>query len=245
MTDLPLSRLYHDNTSLIPETARRFVEQQTLPLEMPHPHSWLGGLEIPLKAKPIKAPLGKLLGQRESAIHFTEQALTFKSLASVLESALGSGALRSSGLPRRPYPSAGGLYPVSCFLFARSVDSLESGIYHINEDRHSLYQLNLQSAHDMNQLLRRAVLGEEWLYQASAFVVMAADLQRSVSKYGERGYRFVLLEAGHIAQNLELSAEAAKVGHLCLGGFCENELTRALGLPESHSIVYAMAFGHT
>ena len=245
MEEHPVSRLYHDNTSLSPSTAPRLFETQVPPMELPHPHVWMKGEEISLPGKMLKASLNKLMPARTSARKFDSAAVPFKTLGSILQTSFTSGELRDDGLPQRPYPSAGGLYPVSCFLFARNISGLETGIYHINGDRVSLFKVKSLAQGEMDDLLASTIMGEPWLYQAAGFIVMAGDLERSKAKYGERAYRFVLLEAGHIAQNIELSATAAKVGHLCLGGFCEQALGQALELPESHSIVYAMALGLT
>jgi SagB-type dehydrogenase family enzyme len=67
---------------------------------------------------------------------------------------------------------------------------------------------------------------------------------RSTFKYGPRGYRFVLLEAGHVAQNINLTASALKLGSLNLGGFIDRETDAFLHLDGvSHSTVYSIAVG--
>ena len=68
---------------------------------------------------------------------------------------------------------------------------------------------------------------------------------RSQKKYGTRGYRYVLLEAGHSAQNVCLRAAELGLGSLCMGGFEDARLNRMLGLePAREGVVYAVAVGH-
>ena len=67
---------------------------------------------------------------------------------------------------------------------------------------------------------------------------------RCQEKYGERGYRFMLLEAGHVGQNILLAAEMARLGAVPLGGFCEDPLARFLGLdPRRESPLYVIMLG--
>ena len=70
---------------------------------------------------------------------------------------------------------------------------------------------------------------------ALAYSVHTAVFVRSRFKYGQRGYRFVLLEAGHVAQNVALTAAALALPMLPYGGFYDlrlDELVGADGLDE-------------
>jgi nitroreductase len=69
-------------------------------------------------------------------------------------------------------------------------------------------------------------------YEPATVIVLVADLQNSVSKYGARALRFVLLEAGAIAQSISLSAAAADLGSLWLGGGCDRELAALVQRPD-------------
>ena len=79
---------------------------------------------------------------------------------------------------------------------------------------------------------------------ASLTIFITPLFERSVFKYGERGYRFVLLEAGHVAQNLNLVATALGFGCLNIGGFFDREIDQFLALDGiAHSTIYMMAIG--
>ena len=87
--------------------------------------------------------------------------------------------------------------------------------------------------------MQSALLGS-----AAAILLVSAVFFRSVFKYGDRGYRFVLLEAGHVVQNAVLAAAGQQVAAVPIGGYFDRDLDRELGLDGLHeSVVYALAIG--
>ena len=79
---------------------------------------------------------------------------------------------------------------------------------------------------------------------AGALVILTARFERGEARYGERAYRFALSETGHVAQNILLVAEALDLGAVPLGGFCEDELGRHLGLDSRReSPLYVVMLG--
>jgi SagB-type dehydrogenase family enzyme len=81
-------------------------------------------------------------------------------------------------------------------------------------------------------------------YDASIVIFVTAIFERSTFKYGERGYRFVLLEAGHVAQNVSLAATGLGLGAINIGGYFDRDMDRVLGLDGvRHSTVYLVAIG--
>ena len=87
-------------------------------------------------------------------------------------------------------------------------------------------------------------LGQPYLSGASAVVVLAAVVERSLWKYEDRGYRYLLLEAGHVAQNLNLCATGLGLGCLNLGGFFDEDVAALLRLDDDHEVVlYGIAVG--
>jgi SagB-type dehydrogenase family enzyme len=72
--------------------------------------------------------------------------------------------------------------------------------------------------------------------------VITAALRDALERYGDRGYRYLLLEAGHVAQNVNLAGSALRIGTLDLGGFLDGQLAAALGLDEQVPL-YAVALG--
>ncbi len=79
---------------------------------------------------------------------------------------------------------------------------------------------------------------------SAAVILITAVFQRTTFKYGERGYRFALIEAGHVAQNIDLVAGALHLPAANLGGFFDRELEALLDIDGvEQSLVYAVALG--
>lgn len=139
----------------------------------------------------------------------------------------------------RAVPSGGGLYPLEIYVIARSVVDLPPGLFHYDVRDHSL-QL-MRSANDQDE----DRIGQIWPANACAIIIFTAVFRRMLKKYGARGYRFILLEAGHAAQNLCLLATEQGLGSLCVGGFRDTRLNRFLGLDGLvEAALYCVAIGY-
>jgi SagB-type dehydrogenase family enzyme len=145
-------------------------------------------------------------------------------LGSVLAASYGV-ALWHAGSLRRPVPSAGALYPLEAYVVSLAVDAVESGVYHYDPFRHRLEWLGTVD----EATLADTVVDPSLVTRASAVVIVTAMFWRSRFKYGVRGYRFALLEAGHLAQNLILTAVALRLSALPLGGFYDRRLDAVVG----------------
>jgi SagB-type dehydrogenase family enzyme len=89
-----------------------------------------------------------------------------------------------------------------------------------------------------------AGVGQEMLGQAAVCVVLSAVFQRTRWKYRERAYRYILLEAGHIGQNLYLSATSLGLGACAVGAFHDDKLNDLLGVDgEEEAALYILAVG--
>lgn len=187
----------------------------------------------------------KLAAGRRSVRGFPDAALSLNTLASVLRGgyrAIGPDALSGGQkLLRRPVPSAGGLYPLELYLLVRAVTGLSPGIYHYDSVADDLAVL---SGEHWDKAAEQAFLSWDHIKTAPAIICIGAVFDRTQSKYGARGYRYVLMEAGHVAQNMCLTGEERQAATLCLGGFHDTVLNGLIGLDgEEEAIVYAVAVG--
>jgi len=166
---------------------------------------------------PIRLPqaaLEDVLRDRRSRPPQRGSTLTPDELGAVLFAAYGIVA----GEPeRRAAPSAGALYPLGIYVLALRVTGIESGIYHFDQYDLCLERLPHPWAHAGSAFVDPE-LGEN----AAALIVIAGMFHRARFKYGIRGYRFALLETGHVAQNALLCAEALGLDALPLGGFYDS-----------------------
>ena len=139
-------------------------------------------------------------------------------------------------------PSGGGLYPLELYVLARHVTGLTSGVFHYSAISHAAEPVREFSLPD--RFLSELFLGQPYVAAAAAIVVVTAVVERSLWKYGDRGYRYILLEAGHAAQNLNLAATALGLGTFNLGGFFDADLAGLLGLDEEFEVpLYGIAIG--
>jgi SagB-type dehydrogenase family enzyme len=123
-----------------------------------------------------------------------------------------------------------------------NVNATADGLYHYNALHHRLEPLAM-SQHPSK--LEDCLLAPNFLQHANAVVFIASVFDRCLRKYGPRGYRYILLEAGHLAQNLCLSAAQQELGALCVGGFRDARLNRLLELNETReAVLYAVGIGH-
>lgn len=195
---------------------------------------------------PQATPLLGLLYSRESCRQFQQRTMSQVSLSTLLAGSYG--VTRVSQLPDnltalfRAVPSAGALYPLELYMVVENVEGMADGLHHYNVRDHSL-ELLKDKAEAAN--LRSALLTESFIHNANLVLYLAAVFKRTQKKYGPRGYRYVLLEAGHVAQNICLLAEEQGLGSLCMGGFLDAKLNHLLGLSRGQeAVVYAVAVGH-
>jgi SagB-type dehydrogenase family enzyme len=141
----------------------------------------------------------------------------------------------------RAAPSAGGLYPIETYVLARAIEGLDRGIYHF---RPHLFDLELIKAGSFETMLAEAALGQDMIRDAQATFIWTAIVARSMWKYRQRAYRYIYMDAGHIAENLYLAGTAAGLGVCAVGAFFDdlvNGLIEVDGVEET--TVYLAAVG--
>lgn len=200
---------------------------------------------VPLPAAEESA-LMRLLRARESCRQYERRSLPLEKLATLLAGAYGIARvdrkiLDGAGTLLRSVPSAGGLFPLEVYLALQLVEGASDGLYHFNVRKHSLEPLSTgMCLSDFSPVLYTY----PFIENANAVLFLSAVFARTQKKYGSRGYRYILLEAGHVAQNICLLAAAAGLGSLCMGAFSDARLNRMLGLDgATEATVYAVAVG--
>lgn len=141
----------------------------------------------------------------------------------------------------RTAPSAGGLYPIETYLAVRSVEGLSQGIYHF---RPGDFDLELLKQGDFSSALAQAALEQNMFQVAQTTFIWSAIISRSKWKYNQRAYRYIYLDAGHIAQNLYLAAETIGLGVCAVGSFYDDACNQILGLDgKEETVVYMGTVG--
>jgi SagB-type dehydrogenase family enzyme len=232
-----LHELYHENSKLFPELAREMAAEFSVsPVEL---HLVSRGFKQYRTAPRVSLPtparsgnaLSRALRERRSGRDLTSP-LALGDLATLLVESFEPTSIYSNeefGIDQvlRPWPSAGGLYPLDVYVVAANVDGLEPGLYHHNVLTSELEQL---VARPPAEILGDGFFNQEFVVSSAAVLLFAAVFDRTIAKYGERGYRLVLLDAGHAAQNALLDAERLGLPAVAVGGFCDDALAADVGL---------------
>ncbi|MBS7625929.1 SagB/ThcOx family dehydrogenase [Candidatus Bathyarchaeota archaeon] len=176
------------------------------------------------------------LARRRSIRDYGVGPLKLQELSQLLWAA--QGVTDPRGL--RTAPSAGGLYPLEVYVVAGDVEGLTGGVYKYVPGSHTL-RMVLEG--DRRRDLCDAALGQSWVGNAPANIVITAVYERTTIKYGERGVRYVHIEVGHAAQNLCLQATALNLGAVTVGAFHDDRVKTLLNLPESERPLYLIPIG--
>lgn len=194
---------------------------------------------IPLPSPRLESDtsIEEALLRRRSHRSFASLPLSLQEVAQLLWAAQGVTD-KASGF--RTAPSAGALYPLKVYLVAGQVEGLAPGVYGYLPEEHALYRV---LSGDRREELFRVALFQEWIREAPGILVFTALYERTTRKYGERGIRYVHMEAGHAAQNVYLQAEALNLGTVVVGAFEDKGVQRVLGLSEKEAPLYLMPVG--
>jgi SagB-type dehydrogenase family enzyme len=169
--------------------------------------------------------LDQALRQRRSIRDYADRPLTTAQLSSLLWAAQG---ITGQAQHYRTAPSAGALHPLELYVVAGQVEGLEPGVYHY---RVADGALELVTDGDRRRQLCEVALGQDCICSAPASVVIAADYERTTTKYRHRGRRYVHIDAGFAAQNLHLQATALGLGTVAVGAFDDLRVQAVLGIP--------------
>lgn len=210
-----------------PETYKLYPKAPKVKLELPKKE---GGM-----------PLWQAINLRRSLRNFSRKAMTKDVLSQLLWASQGI-TLEAMGFEFRAAPSAGALYPVETYLVIHNVEGVDSGVYHYAVRSHELERLK---PGDFRQAVSSAALDQDMAYSAAAVFIWTAIFERSKWKYSERAYRYVYLDAGHIAQNLALAAVSAGLGTCQIGALYDDEVNSVIDVDgEEESVLYMSAVGY-
>jgi SagB-type dehydrogenase family enzyme len=186
-------------------------------------------------------PITEVLKWRRSLRSFSPKPVLMNELSFLLWASTGTQR-KERGHDFRTAPSAGALYPIETYLVVNNVEGLEKGLYHYNVREHALEELRLG---DLSEEVAHAALEQGMCAEAPVVLIWTAVFQRSKWKYGQRAYRYVYLDAGHIAQNLALSATSVGMGTCQIGAFFDDEVNRVVGVDgKEESATYLSVAGH-
>ena len=198
-------------------------------------------IRLPPPGPPVRSSFLEILSLRRSVREYSSRPILLPEISLLLWAATGVQR-EEAGHAFRTAPSAGALYPVDTYVIAHRVDGVERGLYHYAVQGHLLEEVALG---DFGEKLAHAALFQEFCSEASAVLVWTAVFPRAKWKYRQRAYRYVYLDAGHIAQNLALAAVGLGLGSCQVAAFFDDEMNALLGVEGvEESVIYMSAVGH-
>lgn len=237
------AELFHEASKLYPALAQRQSaglarlaadeELQAMAGRATRRNPHLRSVELPPPLRP-ECSLWSTLDLRQSRRSFG-RAVDVREIATLLDAAYGHRG------GRRTVPSGGGLYPLELYVAAHRVAGLGQGVHRYDSERHSLEE---HSPDDPWPSVLDASPTRELVDDGAAALLVLAVFGRTRFKYGVRGYRFALLEAGHVVQNAVLAAAALDLAALPYGGYFDARLDELVGVDGvEESVVYAVVVG--
>jgi len=176
------------------------------------------------------------MARRQSLRAYSASPMTAQELSRVLLLTAGR-----SNRERRHHPSSGALYPIEAYAVVHNVAGVERGVYHYSPENHLLEQVR---AGDFRTYVVEHGLNQQFLGDCAVVIYLTMIFQRMRFKYGERSYRYGLIEAGHLGQNLYLAATSLGLGACAVGAYDDQGIEELLAIDGREEVsVYLLSLG--
>ena len=129
---------------------------------------------------------------------------------------------------------------IETFIAVSGVTNLEEGCYYYAPKAQELRQIRFKN---FRRELHYLCLGQELGRDAGAVVFHTADLKKAVYKQGDRSYRYLHMDAGHLGQRMNLAAIHLGLGVSGIGGFFVDQVNEVLGIPTDEAVLYITTLG--
>lgn len=190
--------------------------------------------------------LRKAIENRKSIRQYSEQPLSLAELSWLLWCAQGVKEIKEVGnqedmrqVTLRTVPSAGARHAFEIYLLVNRVEGLRSGLYRFLAIDHKIVECNL--AEDIADSIKNAALRQVMVKKSAVTVIWTAVAYRMKWRYGERGYRYMFIDAGHACQNLYLAAETINCGVCAIAAFDDEEFNKLLEIDGIEQFVIYLA----
>jgi SagB-type dehydrogenase family enzyme len=198
-------------------------------------------IELPRTGMVKNITFDEILNSRKSTRSYTKEPVTMEFLSFLLWA--------SSGIQRveknrefRTAPSAGARYPIETYIVVNNIEDLEPGIYHYNIREHFL---ELLKEGRFGEKLSEAALGQYMCAEAPVVFVWTAIFDRMKWVYKQRAYRYIYMDAGHIAENLALAAVSLELQTCQIAALYDDEASDLLEVDkETESVIYMSTVGY-
>ncbi|MDD1716342.1 MAG: SagB/ThcOx family dehydrogenase [Methanolinea sp.] len=215
------------------------------PFELPVPEgSKVTKLPSPKRIKVPDVPVREAIEKWEPVAFFSRSSITLKELSFLLWCTQGFRKIVSEHIMLRNVPSSGSRYPIETYFVAGEVEGLNTGLYRYLPRSHSV--VTLQEDSDLPFAMGTASMNFKVVTRAAVTFLWVGIPYRSTWALGNRGYRSVLIEAGHICQALIMAGACIGCEVHPIDLFHDELVTKIADLdPETQWPVYIGAVGRT
>jgi len=199
------------------------------PVQLPDPGSVrTGGVSVK-----------EAIERRVSVRTYSQKTLSLPELSYLLWCTQGIKEIVHGYVTLRTVPSAGARHAFETYLLVNRIDGLKPGLYRYLAVGHALEPLHLD-IHAADSITE-ACFGQDFVKGSAATFIWAAVPYRMKWRYGERGYRYLYLDAGHVCQNLYLAAESIDCGVCAIGAFSDDDMNNLIGIDGIDQFVIYLA----
>ena len=213
------------------------------PLELPYETSiqtipLVSSEQLPTYQIELKTAIEK----RKTLRRYQQTPLSLEELTYLLWITQGVREVSETTRTSRNVPSAGARHAFETYLVINRVDGLNPGLYRYLSIEHALLPINADP--EISRKVFQACLNQQHVLNSAVTFVWVAVKERMYWRYGERGYRYLYLDAGHVCQNLYLGAEAVGCGVCAIAAFDDDQLNAVLDLDgDNHFAIYLGSVG--
>ncbi len=198
--------------------------------------------KIKLPEPNISIDFMEMLSTRKSVRAWSKEPISLQEISNILNFSCGTSSGVNSSKIKRYQPSAGARYPLELYIINFISGELKEGIYHYNVLNKELDILWGMDTFDLNVCER--VFSYPWAKEAALGIFITGIPHRVEEKYGERGYRYLYLEAGAVMNNIHLISSVKGLGSVILGGTNDGILEKVLDIDgKEETLIIGLAVG--
>ena len=184
----------------------------------------------------------EIVYNRRSVREYKETPLKLEELSYLLWCSQGVKKIVPGKATFRTVPSAGARHAFETYLLVNNVETLEPGLYKFIASEHKL--ILIPAPKNIKDQITEGCMGQKFVKTCAVTFIWSANVYRMAWRYGQRGYRYLYLDAGHVCQNLYLSAETIDCGACGIAAFNDEALNSILKLDgEKKFVIYLATAG--
>lgn len=205
-------------------------------------------LPAPNVCKLTKPDTRQCIGDRKSVRKYTDEEISLEELSYLLWATQGTRGTNSHGKIMRTVPSAGATNTFETYLFVKNVEGLQQGIYRYQAYEHKL--VFLKAVTDMKTMIDEMTMAERQPFvpyfagKASVIFVWSTIPYRAEWKFDVQAHKKILIDVGHVCQNLYIAGESIERGVCAIGIYNQEMMDEVLGLDgDEELVIYAASVG--